>query len=200
MDILSAVLHQMDDLHAPHQHQMVGQQTTVATPPHRLAAHHRRQATDVQESVHPPAELLSLHVVGVRLERRVTEGGVSRSPYRAASPTEIFQPGVSDPRHREPAAHLLAPVLRVVSTSGIRPDIDHLRDTHSPQERCELVRGESPVTDGEDSSHLPRLWGGPTALRIRIGSGHRARFRGPPRPIAGLCGRPSTVEVPVPAR
>ena len=40
-----AIVHQMDGVDASDQDEMVGQQTAMAAPPHRLAAHHRGRTT-----------------------------------------------------------------------------------------------------------------------------------------------------------
>ena len=39
----ATTVHEVDDVDASHEHEMIGEQTTMTTPPHGLTAHHGRR-------------------------------------------------------------------------------------------------------------------------------------------------------------
>ena len=76
----TTVVHQVHDVDPPDQDEVIGEQSPVAAPPHRLAAHddgcsrprRRHQPVDAGD------EVLRLHVVGVAAERLVAQRRVTR--------------------------------------------------------------------------------------------------------------------------
>jgi len=59
--------------------EVISDQRTVASPPHRLRAHHRRPFVprELEQAFNPGAKSVRLHVVGVAAKRRVAPDGVS---------------------------------------------------------------------------------------------------------------------------
>ena len=75
---VSTIVHEVHDLDRSDQHEVVGEQSPMATPPERFAAHHRgRFDRVIQQLVHTGEELIGSHVVGVGPERCVAQGGVA---------------------------------------------------------------------------------------------------------------------------
>ena len=147
---VTPVVHQVPDLYLAHEYQVIGEQTTVAAPPHGLAAHHRKIVTTGEEVVDAGEERLGLHVVGIGSERRVPKGDVLRAGLEPAAASQVLHPDIADVGLRQPPGHLLGAVLRVATTPGERTDVDDVGQPGAVGQRDEVFLWKGAMTDGRD--------------------------------------------------
>ncbi len=145
----------------PHRHaagrQGIGQERSVATPGHRLGAHHRHRSL-VRQLAQLAQALLELggeHVVGEAPEAGVAPGAVGRVRSRAAQPPEPRQVPVVDalPLQRLPEGLLV--VLGVVARARHGSDVGQDPDAVGGEDLHQLGEGAGRMADGEDPRATP---------------------------------------------
>ena len=148
-------MHQVADVDAAYQHEIVGKQATMATPPHRLAAHHRQDSLvgEGQQLVDAGQEGVGLHVVGVGAERVVAQCHMLRAGARTAATAQFAHPGIVEPRLGNPPLHRFTTELRVVATAREGPHIDDATDLRAVEQRRERLGGERAVPDRSQRGH-----------------------------------------------
>src|SRR5690606_34720390 len=159
--------------------EVVGEQTPVAAPPHRLRAHDRHPAAPcrLEHLGHAGPELVGGHVVGVGTELVVVEADVGAVGRRLAPPAQRLHPPVVHAVVAEPPAHLPRVELGVATASRVTADVEEDLDSCRPQRLAQLVGGLRPVADGED--HSPSFFAATpilVAISMRM-SGYVAKLR-----------------------
>lgn len=133
-------------------HQGVGYEPTVTTPPEGLGAHERgrplgRNRHDVLEG---PRELGSSHVIGICPEGRVSPPCVWRSVPRPAPSAEVRHVCVDDALPLEGLLQSVGGEVGKTARSGNPSDVDQTADIVAAQQHqksAELMRG---MADRED--------------------------------------------------
>ena len=155
-------MHDVDDVQTSHEDEVVSEQTTMAPPPQRLAAHHDRRLArgECHRVVDAREECVCLHVVGIAAECIVTECYMLRSgvwddgarPARASRRSRT-------PLSGSPLLHLLTAELRVVATAGEGPHINDASDICGVEQRRERFGAQRAVPDGAQLGHDGPLFG-----------------------------------------
>jgi hypothetical protein len=168
-----AVVEDVLDRDAVDQHEVVGEQPSMAAPPHRLRAHHGDVARpgEREQLVDSGAELAGAHVVGVGPELLVAQAGVRRVGDRSATAAERGHPRVGEPVLRQPRGHGSGRELGVPATARVAADVDQGIEADPPGECGEVLRAQRAVAHGADPARSKLSGHG--ALRSRSRRGRR---------------------------
>jgi hypothetical protein len=154
MSLCAPRLEKMVHARAP-QDQRVGDQSSVASPPHRLRAQdreRRRAPRRAHKFIDGGAEPVGIHVLREGPEGRDSQCVMSRHAPRIdrAAPSErVAAPGVPDPVIGQAPRQRLAAEVRVPPGAGEPADVDDATGARGLQDDDELREGSSPVPDGE---------------------------------------------------
>lgn len=163
---LSAVMHQVEHRQPLDKDQVIGEQSTMTSPPDALTTHDRAASTShgIKQSRYSRSERPGLHIVRIRPEGLVPKHHMSGPQNRLPSAAKLRDPLVFQIGGREPLRHRLTTELRVPSTPGKRSDIDHALNASSPQNPSELIGGKRPVAK---RAHHPLIIAGCRSSRWR---------------------------------
>jgi hypothetical protein len=151
----ASVVEEVLDAHLLDEHEVVGEQATMAAPPHRFGAHDCHPAGPCQggELCDPFGELVGHHVIGIGAELLVAQSDVRRIWCRLASTTERRQPPVVHPVLGEPRRHLLAGEVRVSPAAREPADVDDGLHSGVAGHGDELFRSEGAVSQRSNCVH-----------------------------------------------
>ena len=141
----ATVRHEVENLGAFHEHEVVGDKPTMASPPDGLTAHHDRwlASSQAEQLLDPALEAGRLHMVGIGPKGVVPESHVLRAGHGGPPATQLADPLVAEAGGSQPAFHLFLSVLRVPSAARVGPHVDDTAEAGASEERNELFGGLS---------------------------------------------------------
>ncbi len=140
MRLDASLRHQVQDLPPPRA-EIIGDQAPMATPPHRLGAHHR--AASAARKLHQvPArefEFRARHVIGISAERSDTPGAVARIAMRRATAAQFRHRPVLDPCFLQRWRHHDRRILRIAPRPGETAHVHQALDLRLMQQCKEVA-------------------------------------------------------------